>query len=169
MKLDIDNRLGRFRLHRTRLERVATAMGRRLGLPADTRVSLVLCSSPALSRLGERHFGRPGTTDIIAFPTGFPGLPGLLGELWIAPETVARNGLKFGKGLDGEFLFVFAHGLLHLLGEDDATERQRAAMFARQEQLVAACPGPRVQRDVAIERTGSRCGLAAGPARGGGR
>ena len=166
MKLEIDNRLGRYQIRATTLRRAAAAMGRRLGLPADTRVSLVLCSIPVLSRLGDRHFGRPGETDIIAFPTGFPGLPGLLGELWIAPDTVARNGLKYGKGLEGEFLFVFAHGLLHLLGEDDATERQRSAMFARQEQLVAACPRRSGQRCVVIERTGSRRAIAS-PRRGG--
>ena len=32
-----------------------------------------------------------------------------------------------------EVLFLAAHGTLHLLGYDDATSRQRAAMFRKQE------------------------------------
>ena len=136
MDLSVDHRVKSFRLFPRRLEGVIERMGEQLGLPSRTGISLVLCSPRALSKLKQEHFGYREITDVIAFPTGFPGIEGLLGEIWIAPETVWKNGLRFHKGLNGEFLFVLAHGLLHLLGLDDDTPRLRAAMFRRQEELL---------------------------------
>ncbi|MBI4871782.1 MAG: rRNA maturation RNase YbeY [Candidatus Riflebacteria bacterium] len=164
MLLTVDCRTPEFLLHERRLQAVARSFGRALKVPDAAAVGLVLCSVRTLARLGKKHFGQARTTDVIAFPTGFPEIGGLLGEVWIAPDTVARNGLRYGKGLNGEFLFVLAHGLLHLLGADDATPRQREAMFARQEQLLSTCRGgpadplPRV-----LERTGSRGPRKQGP------
>jgi ssRNA-specific RNase YbeY (16S rRNA maturation enzyme) len=37
--------------------------------------------------------------------------------------------------------FLVAHGVLHLLGWDDATAEARAAMLARQEAILADWPG----------------------------
>lgn len=156
MQLLIDDRAGHFRFFAGRLRSAAGRMGHALALPPETVVSLVLCPVRTLSRLGLRHFGRGTATDVIAFPTGFDGLPGLLGEIWIAPDMVARNGLAFGKGLNGEFLFVLAHGLLHLLGEDDDTPRRRAAMFQKQEKLLEACRSGQGELPKVIARPGSR-------------
>lgn len=154
LRLALEQRARGFRLFPRRLGAVAAKLGTELGLADGTSVSLVTCSVPAIRKLAGVHFGRAHATDVIAFPTGFTEFPGLLGEVWIAPDTVARNGREFGKGLNGEFLFVLAHGLLHLLGERDDTASRRNAMFARQETLLEASRDeagklPRVIRRVA--------------------
>ena len=51
-----------------------------------------------------------------------------------------RRDAGAGSGADGahEVAFLALHGLLHLLGADDATETERAAMLDRQHALLAA-------------------------------
>ncbi|MBI3890036.1 MAG: rRNA maturation RNase YbeY [Candidatus Wallbacteria bacterium] len=158
VKLLVDDRSGQYRIFPKRLRDAADRMAAALALPGPTTVSLVFCSVRTLAQLGKRHFGKGRTTDVIAFPTGFEGLDGMLGEIWIAPDTVARNGLRFGKGFNAELLFVFAHGLLHLLGKDDDTEARRNAMFRRQEKLLDACRSDGGALPIAIARkAGRRC------------
>lgn len=112
----------------------------RLGLGRDMLVEVVLARDATMARLHRELFGVPGSTDCIAIPTAFPELaggPGLLGAFYMGVEEVRRNAARQGQSLARESAFVLAHGLLHLLGWDDADESGRRRMFARQERLVA--------------------------------
>lgn len=102
-------------------------------------VEVVLAGDEAIGRIHEESHGDPSPTDCVAFPTGFPELGpgvGLLGAFYMGVEEVARNGAAEGHGFDREVAFVLAHGLLHLLGYEDGTPEERAAMFRRQEELL---------------------------------
>jgi rRNA maturation RNase YbeY len=43
----------------------------------------------------------------------------------------------FGESLEREILRYVAHGILHLIGYDDATERRRAGMRKEEDKLLA--------------------------------
>jgi ssRNA-specific RNase YbeY (16S rRNA maturation enzyme) len=77
------------------------------------------------------------------------------------PMSAAGRRSNCGPGfggpgaLDREALFVFTHGVLHLLGWDDSTPRRRARMFARQRALLGRCAGPErimMRRDREVRR-----------------
>ena len=71
-------------------------------------------------------------TDILSFE----GEDEDLGELIICNAKVARQGPKFGHTPRQELIFIIIHGLLHLIGDTDDTERKRLAMIARGEKLI---------------------------------
>jgi probable rRNA maturation factor len=110
-----------------------------LELGGQCLVEVTLASDRLISEVHQESHGDPSPTDCIAFPTFFPELGpgvGLLGAFYMGVEEVARNAREQGHGFSQEVGFVLAHGLLHLLGHEDASEVQRQEMFTRQAQLL---------------------------------
>ena len=64
-------------------------------------------------------------TDIITFPLEDEVLDG---ELYISLDTAARQAKEYGVSLTNELMRLVAHGTLHLVGYDDATDQQRKEM-----------------------------------------
>ena len=90
-----------------------------------------------IGRLHEAFLGDPSPTDIITFPydpeDGEQG-----GDIVISVETAAHNAEDHGWAVSQELRFLVLHGLLHVLGWDDARDADRAAMLARQRELMGA-------------------------------
>ncbi|MDR3021345.1 MAG: rRNA maturation RNase YbeY [Clostridiales bacterium] len=60
----------------------------------------------------------------------------LLGSIVIC-ESVAKNQAKeYGQSLDCELQYLFLHGLLHLLGYDHITEKDKDLMRMREKEIV---------------------------------
>lgn len=58
------------------------------------------------------------------------------GDLLISVDRAAENAAEAGWSTTHELHFLVAHGILHLLGWDDASDEERAAMLARQAELL---------------------------------
>jgi probable rRNA maturation factor len=113
---------------------------RSLDLDDACVVEVVLAGDTVISTVHREAHGSDEPTDCVAFPTDFPELAGgprLIGAFYMGVEEVRRNAARLGVPLAREAAFVLAHGLLHLLGHEDYTPEDKAAMFARQEELVA--------------------------------
>jgi probable rRNA maturation factor len=88
-------------------------------------------------------------TDIMTFPyedadddfgpemVGTGPEPVAGGDLIISVDRAADHAMSAGWGVDQEVLFLIAHGVLHLVGWDDATDEERSAMLDRQSQLLS--------------------------------
>ena len=87
--------------------------------------------------LNKRFLGHDRDTDVIAF--AYAEDPGPVkggkpfGDIFISAFQARRQAAQQAHPALTEVLFLAAHGTLHLLGYDDATSRQRAAMFRKQE------------------------------------
>ncbi|MBI4862066.1 MAG: rRNA maturation RNase YbeY [Candidatus Riflebacteria bacterium] len=124
----------------------------RLGLRGEVVAELVLCGTERIRSLKQKHFGVSMATDCIAFGVDAGPMKGgvrYLGEVWLCPRVCAGNARRLGRSLDEELLFVFTHGVLHLLGWDDSTERARERMYRKQTTLLDAC---RPRRRVVVRR-----------------
>lgn len=101
-------------------------------------VEVTLADDQAISAVHLESLGVPGPTDCVAFPGGFGGQGGpFLGAFYMGVDEVARNAAERHEPFNAEVAFVLAHGLLHLLDWEDDTPAKKAAMFARQGELVA--------------------------------
>jgi probable rRNA maturation factor len=99
-------------------------------------LSLVFVTGQAVRKINREHLGHNHVTDIVTFDLG-KGAEFLEGELVICPAQALRNARAFNEPLEREILRYVAHGILHLRGHDDATERQRAAMRREEDKLLA--------------------------------
>ncbi len=90
-------------------------------------VDVLLTTDERVAQLNREFRGVRGPTDVLTFPSdGFPGAP--LGDIAIAIPYAQRQALARGVDLAQELAFLAIHGALHLLGYDDETEPERAAM-----------------------------------------
>lgn len=69
-----------------------------------------------------------GATDVITFQHG---------EIIISRDTAVAQAAEFGEPFERELLRYMVHGMLHLHGYLDYEPKDRDAMFAVQERLVA--------------------------------
>jgi len=126
--------LDRLRRRARRMVLAAALADAELG--RDVEVGLVLTDDAEIHALnrGFRRKDRP--TDVLAFAMRegeASGLhPGMLGDVVISLDTAARQARA---GLEAEVLFLWSHGLCHLLGYDHRTDREEAEMNARMRAL----------------------------------
>ena len=59
-----------------------------------------------------------------------------LGDIFINVDRVYSQAKKYGHSIKREFIFLFIHGLLHLLGYDHMEKEDEKIMFALQDKIV---------------------------------
>ncbi len=139
MKIDLKN-LQDVSINRELLEQAAQAIAQTLGTEPGT-LSLVLVDDGRISELNCQFLGRCGSTDVIAFPAEEE--EELAGEVIISVETAIRQAQEQGHSLARELCILTIHGVLHLLGYDDASQGGQAQMNRLQMQVAdAICPLP---------------------------
>lgn len=101
----------------------------------------MLVDDAAIAALNRTYRGVVGPTDVLAFPMTegpFSTLaPECLGDVVISVETAARQ--KRGRDLHDELALLLVHGILHLVGYDHGTSRERQRMWKAQAAALAAC------------------------------
>lgn len=136
MTVEVRNISRRKGLYRTKVlaglaERVCAAEKAR----GTAELSVLLCDDAMIHDLNRRYRKVDRSTDVLSFSqtgTGAPGRAYLLGDIVISLETVERRCGGDRPAMRGEVVFLFCHGLLHLLGYDHATAPGRAQMAAKQ-------------------------------------
>ena len=87
-------------------------------------LSIAFVGDKTIRKLNKTYRGIDKATDVLAFS----GEDEFLGEVIINCAQIKRQAKKFGNSVRQELIFILVHGLLHLLGYDDKTEKGRAEM-----------------------------------------
>ena len=159
LSLFIDDEAGEEarRLNQPLLARVAHIVLELAGIQRPVDVTLLVRGDEGLRVLNRDYRGKDVTTDVLSFPTldeplveaptdevwqdftkpevrfiTAPGLPLQLGDVAISYPTAIRQAAEAGHSALHEFVFLLAHGILHLIGFDDQTEAGYQRMVALQ-------------------------------------
>jgi len=139
------------------------------GVTGDVELSILFVDRLTIAGLNHDFMGSDGPTDVLSFPIdgelaqsgrwpdeGGAGperrgpdgdeLPLLLGDIVVCPEVAAANAPEHAGSIDDELALLVVHGILHLLGLDHAEDAERAAMQARERDLLEQFHG-RLARD----------------------
>jgi probable rRNA maturation factor len=100
---------------------------RKKGAILPPEVEITLLGEAAIAKVHGEFLDDPTPTDVITFEHG---------EILIGVPIAAANARKFRHPADHEVALCAIHGLLHLLGYDDLTEKERVIMHARQEEIL---------------------------------
>ncbi len=114
------------------------------GIP-HTELSVVLTDDATIQSLNREYRGIDRPTDVLSFAQQEGAAPdeGILGDLIISLETARRQAEERGHSLASEVRILLVHGLLHLLGMDHKTDKERIEMARAEQSLLAALPeGP---------------------------
>jgi probable rRNA maturation factor len=116
-----------------------------LKITAEYIIEVNLVSDEEIQAINKAYRGKDAPTDVISFAfldsieteVAIKGdVPRLLGEIMISYETAKRQATKYGHSMQREMKFLFAHGILHLLGYNHETIDQEKVMFALQDQIL---------------------------------
>lgn len=100
-------------------------------------VSIALVDDASIQKLNKQYRGEDAPTDVLSFPMeqdiAVPGAPRLLGDVVISVDTALRQAA--GRSLNEELCHLVIHGVLHLLGYDDADSEGFAEMVRKGEEI----------------------------------
>ncbi len=125
--IDITN-LTNKKVSRPRVKKIAGLFFKKYGLSRDFVVSMVICSDEDIRRINYKYRKKDETTDILAFPK--------LNEIFINVNQIVRQAREKEALILYEFDFILVHGLLHLIGFEDDTEKKRLAMIREGENFL---------------------------------
>jgi len=92
-------------------------------------------SSEEILKINSEYLDHHYLTDIITFNYGETN-SGLDGEIFISPEEARRNAAKYGNSITEEIIRLVTHGILHLLGYNDTSPREKRIMKELEDKLV---------------------------------
>lgn len=117
---------------------------------AKIEISLYFTNNEEIHGLNKEYRGIDRPTDVLSFAMNETVddadfiAPGecedkhMLGDIIISTEKSDAQSEEYGHSKEREVLFLFSHGLLHLLGYDHQTPEAEAVMIGKQESALAA-------------------------------
>ena len=130
MKVLISNKQKDLKISSVKTKALAKAVIAFEGQQCD-EVSLQFVTTKEISRLHDHFFNDPSTTDCISFPLDDEGEDyRVLGEVFVCPETALHYANSHHVSPLEEVSLYIIHGLLHLMGYDDLSPKDRKEMRA---------------------------------------
>lgn len=102
-------------------------------------VGVILADHATVRDLNRTWLQHDYDTDVVSFRLSAPDQP-LEGEVYVDLDTAAERHAEFGATFAAEAGRYVVHGLLHLVGYDDATPPEKAAMHALEDRYLALVP-----------------------------
>lgn len=91
---------------------------------------MVFVGSRFIRMINRKYLSHDEVTDVVSFPLG-PD-PGPHGEIYVNLDRAASQARQYDVPVRTETRRLIIHGLLHLLGYDDATDSAKRAMTLRE-------------------------------------
>lgn len=106
-----------------------------------SEVSLLFTDDSKIKALNRDYRGKDSATDVLSFPQlEGPETPlTSLGDIVISVETALRDTAELDVSPQAHTLWLFVHGLLHLLGYDHegVSESEAQRMYDRERTIIA--------------------------------
>ncbi|NQY80390.1 MAG: rRNA maturation RNase YbeY [Candidatus Caenarcaniphilales bacterium] len=108
----------------------------------EKEICLSFCLEQEIQELNKNFRNKDKVTDVLSFNSVEPiiELEGEeltpLGDIIICTKQAARQAEEYGFSLRRELIFLFIHGVLHLLGYDHETEAEAEKMFRIQKKVL---------------------------------
>jgi len=123
---------------------LAKLVSERFALADNLSISVVLMQDQEMTYYNKQYRNKDQPTDVISFAyqdaaddyQAQSQVKNYLGDLLINTDAITRQAMAYGHSYQREALFLFVHGLLHLLGYDHLDAEEEKAMFALQEELL---------------------------------
>lgn len=119
-------------LLRVWLDKCAKSQKRKIG-----SLTYVFCNDRFLRKMNKQFLNHDYNTDIITFPQSLPDSKLISGEMYISIERVRDYAKSHSISFKVELHRVMVHGLLHLCGHDDHSEKDQQKMRALEDRCLS--------------------------------
>jgi probable rRNA maturation factor len=95
-------------------------------------LNYIFCSDEYLKTINTQYLKHNTYTDIVTFNFN-PTVTEIEGEIYISIDRVRENAKTFKSNLQTELHRVIIHGVLHLIGFNDKTKREKSLMREKED------------------------------------
>ncbi len=114
---------------------------------ADAEIGVTVVDADEIRELNREYRGIDSVTDVLSFPQyddmdelaedlTDEEVTALIGDVVICYDRVLSQAEEFGTGVTREFVYLFTHSILHLMGYDHMEDDERRVMRAREEEIL---------------------------------
>ncbi|MFQ5787284.1 MAG: rRNA maturation RNase YbeY [Thermodesulfobacteriota bacterium] len=135
MIVEIANLQKHYEIKSSKIKRVVKEVLSKEG--KDARLSIALVGNNMIKELNKQYFNSDEVTDVISFPLS-NNKNFLSGEIIVSVETAVCAAGKRNMSIEGEIVLYIVHGILHLLGYDDANEGDARVMHENESKILKA-------------------------------
>ncbi len=106
-------------------------------------ISIVFVDDAHIRELNSQYRGIDSVTDVLSFPQyesveQYPESGDIfLGDVVISIDAAVAQAEEYGHGQKREFVYLFVHSILHLLGYDHMDEEERMIMRQKEEKIMS--------------------------------
>ena len=136
MTLQVVNRQRDAAISLTWLTRLARRAARHLKIRGQGVLVVAFIDQRTMRALNRRFLRHAGLTDVLSFR--YDNEP-VIGEVLVSPAFARRYATAHGLAYRDELARYVVHGLLHWVGYNDRTQRQRRHMRELEDQLLLEC------------------------------
>ncbi len=97
-------------------------------------ISFIFCSDNYLQKINAEFLNHEELTDVITF--NYTKKKDLSGDIFISIERVKDNAKNYKVNFKEELARVMIHGVLHLIGYNDKTEKEKKLMRALENEFL---------------------------------
>lgn len=134
MKITVTNLQDAYPIKKQRVREVAAAVLRRER--ADAELSIVFVDKDEITRLNKKFLGHEGPTDVLSFPLE-TNARRITGEVVVCVPVAVEYAAETKSEVGGEIMLYVVHGVLHLLGYDDADKKSADTMRRAEKKILA--------------------------------
>ena len=102
-------------------------------------INFIFCSDKYLLQLNQKYLNHNTYTDIITFDNS-DSQHEISGDLYISVERVRENSKQFSGSFVIELQRVMIHGILHLLGYNDKSSKDKETMRNKEDYYLSLLP-----------------------------
>jgi len=127
------------------IEKVLESLGHE-----NWEVSVLFCSNRYIKSLNAGYRNKDEPTDVLSFELGETDAASgrfVAGDIVLSLDALEENARFFKVSADEELRRLLVHGILHLSGEDHATNEAEEPMLKRQEAILSRLAGERIQEN----------------------
>ena len=92
-----------------------------------SEINVIFCSDHYLLTLNKKHLAHDYYTDILTFDY-HTNPKEIYGDLFISHQRIIENASSFKVSKNNELLRIIVHGILHLFGYSDRSEKDKKLM-----------------------------------------
>ena len=114
----IDFSLERRRAYKSWIKTIVSFYGKKVG-----EVNIIFTSNEYILSINQKFLNHNYFTDVITFAYNDKDI--VAGDIFVSIDQVRINGEEFRVTFENELSRVMIHGVLHLLGNNDNSEKER--------------------------------------------
>jgi probable rRNA maturation factor len=141
--IDVDNS-SNFSIDEVNVKNYVKQILQILKVNTKSDVSILFVNEDEMTKQHVRWMNEPGPTDVMSFPMDNIVLQdsklrkkqAILGDIIICPGVALKDSKKQGINPAYHLVFLLAHGILHLLGQDHQEASQRVVMQKREQGIM---------------------------------